>query len=188
METLVPRNIGLRRIALKNLEPDLDSILIVAVIIGKNNPGKFLDKTKENEEYRGVWRCTVRDSQRDYINVTFWGPSDEVSATNDKFYTGDVGKIEIKKLSSFSSLSINFIFAVELRNPRIYVRKFNETSEQFAPIVTSPFYLTINEQSQIVHHCGDTLQFTKLLNFPTKPLSGYVSIRDIQTGGENMKG
>ncbi|KAJ3657203.1 hypothetical protein Zmor_016222 [Zophobas morio] len=159
-------SIGLRRKSLKDLEPDLDNILIVAVIIGKQTPRKFPDRSKDNDQYRAVWNFTLRDSPRDYINVTFWGPSEDVCSTNDKFYTGDV---------------------VEIRNPRIQVRKFNESSEQYFPTVTSPFSLSLNDRNQILRHHGDTFAFNKLLNFPTKPLSGYVPLRDIHNGGESMK-
>ncbi|XP_044267622.1 meiosis-specific with OB domain-containing protein [Tribolium madens] len=157
---------GLQRVALKDIGPDMDNILIVALIIGKQRPRKFLDKTKETEQYKAVWTFTVRDSPRDYINVTYWGSSEDVCTASDKFYTGDV---------------------VEIRNPRINVRKFNETGEQFCPMVTSPYSLTLNEHSTIFPFNGDTFFLTKLLNFPTKPLAGFVPLRDIHNEGANMK-
>nr|XP_001813294.2 PREDICTED: meiosis-specific with OB domain-containing protein isoform X2 [Tribolium castaneum] len=148
------------------MEPDMDNILIVAIIIGKQRPRKFLDKTKETEQYKAVWTFTVRDSPRDYINVTYWGSSDDVCTASDKYYTGDV---------------------VEIRNPRINVRKFNETGEQFCPIVSSPYSLTLNEHSTIFPFNGDTSFLTKLLNFPTKPLTAFVPLRDIRNEGANLK-
>lgn len=88
MDNYSCNNTGLRRVAIKDLNPDMDSVLIVCIIIGKQRPRKFLDKTKENEQYKTVWSFTVRDSPRDYLNVTYWG-YEEVSIASDKFYTGD---------------------------------------------------------------------------------------------------
>jgi hypothetical protein len=83
---------GLQRVAIKDLMPDMDNILVVALMIGKQRPRKFADKNKESSQFRAVWNFTLRDSPRDYINVTYWGGSDEVCAASDKFYTGDVGE------------------------------------------------------------------------------------------------
>ncbi|CAH1369705.1 unnamed protein product [Tenebrio molitor] len=157
---------GLQRVAIKDLMPDMDNILVVALMIGKQRPRKFADKNKESSQFRAVWNFTLRDSPRDYINVTYWGGSDEVCAASDKFYTGDV---------------------VEIRNPRINIRKFNDAGEQYRPVVTSPYSLTLNEYSEIVPHSGDTFSLMKLLSIPTKPLAGFVPIRDIHNEGANMK-
>ncbi|RZB84944.1 meiosis-specific with OB domain-containing protein, partial [Asbolus verrucosus] len=160
-------NAALKRVALKDLGPDLDNVLIVGIIIAKQRPRKFADnKSKDSEDCRAVWNFTLRDSQRDYINVTYWGNSETICAANDKFYTGDV---------------------VEVRNPRISIRKFNDVGEQFRPMVTSPYSLNLNEHSEIFAYDGDNFFFTKLLNLPTKPIAGFVPLRDIHNEGGNMK-
>lgn len=77
---------------------------------------------------------------------------------------------------------------VELVKPRVAIRKFNETGEQFRPMVTSPYTLTLSEGSELLPHEGEGVHFTRLLNLPTKPIVGYVALRDIHNEGANMKG
>lgn len=83
---------AIQKVPLKDLQPELYNILVVGIIIAKQRVRKFPDK-KEPEMFNAVWNFTLRDSPRDYINVTFWGKSEVVSAANERFFTGDVGKV-----------------------------------------------------------------------------------------------
>jgi hypothetical protein len=38
---------GLQRVAIKDLMPDMDNILVVALMIGKQRPRKFADRTRK---------------------------------------------------------------------------------------------------------------------------------------------
>lgn len=85
-----------QRVNLRNLEPDLNNILIVGVIIGKQRPRKFVDvKAKETNSYKIVWNFTFRDSLQDYINVAYWSNNDAAYEANDRFHTGDVGEYQL---------------------------------------------------------------------------------------------
>ncbi|KAJ8934928.1 hypothetical protein NQ314_013087 [Rhamnusium bicolor] len=159
-------NVALQKIKLRNLDPYLENVLIVGIIIGKQRPKKFLDTKAAAEAYKGVWNFTLRDSPQDYINVTYWSSSEAVFQANDKFHTGDI---------------------VEIINPKIIIRKINDYGEQFRPMVTSPYGLSLSEKSAIVKHDGDPRHYVNLLRYPTKPVAGFLPIRDIHNSGDFMK-
>lgn len=73
-------------------------------------------------------------------------------------------------------------------NPRIIVRKINDFGEQFRPMVTSPFSLSLNEKSAIVKHDGDPRDYLPLLRYPTKPVAGFLPIRDVHNRGATING
>ncbi|VEN37391.1 unnamed protein product [Callosobruchus maculatus] len=55
-------------------------------------------------------------------------------------------------------------------------------------MVTSPYNLQLNERSNIVLHEGPVINaYQKLLQLPTKPLAGYVTIKDVHTRGASIK-
>lgn len=68
------------------------------------------------------------------------------------------------------------------------VRKINDFGEQFRPMVTSPFCLSLNEKSAIVKHDGDPRHYLTLLTYPTKPIAGFLPIRDVHNSGATIKG
>ncbi|CAH1155516.1 unnamed protein product, partial [Phaedon cochleariae] len=159
-------SVGLQKVSLKNLIPNQENCLIVGIIIGKKRPRKFVDTKAPVEVFRGVWNFTFRDSPQDYINVTYWGSSEVVFQANDKFHTGDV---------------------VEIINPSVNVRKFNDYGEQFLPMVTSPFSLSLHDRSSLILHGGNPLYYNGLLSYPTKPIVGFLSLRDIHNRGASIK-
>ncbi|KAJ8952495.1 hypothetical protein NQ318_003291, partial [Aromia moschata] len=159
-------SVALQKINIRGLDPNLENVLIVGVIIAKQRPKKFLDTKAAVETYKAVWNFTIRDSIQDYINVTYWSSSEAVFQANDKFHTGDV---------------------VEVINPKITVRKINDHGEQFRPMVTSPFSLSLSERSAIVKHDGDNRYYLKLLKYPTKPIAGFLPLRDIHNRGDSIK-
>nr|CAH7754922.1 unnamed protein product [Callosobruchus chinensis] len=160
-------NISLRRVKLRELFPDIDGILVIGIIIGKQRPRKFLDRKSPVDSYIAVWNFTLRDSPCEYINVSFWGSTEVVFQANDRFHTGDV---------------------VEIVNPKIRLRSLNDQGEQYRPMVTSPYNLQLNERSNIVLHEGPVISaYRKLLQLPTKPLAGYVTIKDVHSRGASIK-
>lgn len=80
---------------------------------------------------------------------------------------------------------IHFIFTtVEVVRPRIEIRRLDDYGEQFRPMVTSPFTLTLNEQSAILNYEGnDYSMYLKLLHYPTKPLAKFVVLADVHRKG-----
>ena len=83
-------SIALRKLTLQELQPDLNNVVVVGVIIAKQRPRTFAPKRNEFGN-RAVWNFTLRDSPRDYINATFWGACEEVLKLSDTFQIGDVG-------------------------------------------------------------------------------------------------
>lgn len=84
-------NIGLRRLTLQQLNPDINNGLIIAIIIAKQRPRRFTDA--RSSEGRAVWNFTLRDSPRDYINATFWGNGDLIVKLYNDFQVGDIGNV-----------------------------------------------------------------------------------------------
>lgn len=77
-----------------------------------------------------------------------------------------------------------FFPTVEVVRPRIEIRRIDDNGEQFRPMVTSPFQLTLNEQSAILNYEGnDHSMFLKLLHYPTKPLAKFVALADVHRKG-----
>ncbi|XP_072397661.1 meiosis-specific with OB domain-containing protein [Diabrotica undecimpunctata] len=158
--------VALRKTRLIDLNPNLTNILIVGVIIKKDKPRRFKDSSSCVEGmFRAVWNFTLRDSLKDYINVTYWGSSEAIYQVNNVFRTGDV---------------------VEVINPSIKIRSFGTNGERFRPMVTSPYSLTLSEQSTLLRHAGLLKPFLELLHLPTKPLASFVPIRDIHNRGASI--
>ncbi|GJQ67244.1 putative aspartate aminotransferase [Trypoxylus dichotomus] len=158
-------SIGVKRVTLQQLDPNLNNALIIAIIISKQRPRRF--NNSKNNESRAVWNFTIRDSPWDYINVTFWGNGDLILKFCSNFQVGDI---------------------VEITKPRILIRDMEAHGEQYRPMVTSPYYLVLYEtQSNIVMHSGN-LNYHRLLSLPTKPLAGFVTLSDIQTSGSGRVG
>lgn len=85
-------SVASQRITLKDLNPNLSNVLVVGIIIGKSRPRKFLDNRSPVQTFKAVWNFTIRDSKRDYINVTYWGAGELIYQANDRFYIGDIGE------------------------------------------------------------------------------------------------
>ncbi|KAK5646523.1 hypothetical protein RI129_004987 [Pyrocoelia pectoralis] len=155
---------GLQRVQLHALTPELTNALIVGIIIAKQEPRTFTSKDNDTNTYRAVWNFTLRDSPLNYINVTCWGVQDVLGEFHKKFTIGDV---------------------VNVIAPQIEIRNIHVTGEQFRPMVTSPYTLTMNDVSftRIMKHEGNWSRFSCLMNYVTKPIAGAVTIADIH----NMK-
>ncbi|KAL1491662.1 hypothetical protein ABEB36_012224 [Hypothenemus hampei] len=160
--------VPLRRIDLSRLEPNLSNILIIAIIIGKQRPKIIQLQGGQNgfpSDNRAVWNFTVRDSVKQYINVTLWGNPEQVFQANDKFSTGDV---------------------VELINPQVNLRRIDDASEKFSPMVTSPYKLILSDKSDLIMHPHNE-PYKYLLHYPTKPSVRFVPIQNIYTRGESIE-
>ncbi|CAG9858492.1 unnamed protein product [Phyllotreta striolata] len=146
---LMSGNVGLRRTKLEDLNPNLGNILVVGIIIGKQKPHKFTSTAASYEGVqKAVWNFTLRDSVRDYANVTYWGSTEVVFQANDQ--------------------------------------DLNDPGESYRPMVTSPYRLTLNEKSSLIRHEGNLRSFLQLLRLPTKPLAGFVPLKNIQNNGSNI--
>lgn len=77
---------------------------------------------------------------------------------------------------------------MEIINPIINVRNLNDHGEQYRPMVTSPYSLTLNEKSSIIRHEGNISEYLQLLKLPTKPIAGFLPLRDIHNNGAAITG
>nr|XP_022905749.1 meiosis-specific with OB domain-containing protein [Onthophagus taurus] len=153
-------SIALRRLMIQQLEPDLNNVLIIGIIIAKQRPRKFTSTGKDGISERGVWNFTLRDTPRDYINCTFWGQGEEIWKLAEAFQIGDV---------------------VEVTRPRISIRAIDNHGEQFRPTVTSPYTLTLYDNQSRITRYQNPNEFLRLLRYPTKPLAIFVTIADVQS-------
>ncbi|XP_076270084.1 meiosis specific with OB domains hold'em [Rhynchophorus ferrugineus] len=161
---VMDNNVTLQRVNLRNLDPNLNNVMIVAIIIAKQRPRVVETQENQRSVYRAVWNFTIRDSPQHYINATYWGNVDQILDISNKYDTGDV---------------------VEVLNPLILVRKVEDRSEQYHPMVTSPYKLSLNERSGLVGH-PDKAPYTRLLNYPTKPTTTFIPFQNIHTNGSNI--
>lgn len=74
--------------------------------------------------------------------------------------------------------------------PKIVVRHIDDNGEQFRPSVTSPFNLTLNEESSsmVIHEGENYHDFLPLVHYPTKPASSHLTLADIYVNGSTIKG
>lgn len=84
------KSVGIERYHIRDLAQDVNSIVVIAIIIGKRQARTF---SKDNVT-KAVWNCTIRDSPYDYINLTYWGTEDIISPLYEKFQIGDISKYE----------------------------------------------------------------------------------------------
>ncbi|KAF5300331.1 hypothetical protein FQA39_LY11188 [Lamprigera yunnana] len=154
---------GLQRVQLSELTPDITNALIVGIIIAKQEPRELTDGRSS------VWNFTLRDSPISYINVTCWGPIVVLLEFCTKFGVGDV---------------------VNVISPQVEIRKQHDNSEQYRPMVTSPYTLIFNDfdSTKIVKHEGNWQKYRELLNLTTKPIAGAITIADIHNFKKKLDG
>lgn len=77
------------------------------------------------------------------------------------------------------------LFLVTIISPRITQLNQNITDNQFKPITSSPYLLTINENmNQIVAYDGlDSVSYKNLMSVPIKPTDSGLSLADIKNNG-----
>ncbi|XP_048509838.1 meiosis-specific with OB domain-containing protein [Athalia rosae] len=141
---------GVQRLTLNSLQPEIKNALIVGIIISKQGVKTFQSKnTSYNTGERGVWNFTIRDSEVDFANVTVWGSSEYVEGLFVNFRIGHV---------------------VELINPKVTLRRRDDRSEMFVPLVSSQFNITLNQgvSDMHTHNSPDRSKYVSLLALPTK--------------------
>ena len=138
--------------------------MIVALLISKSDPRRFLNKYDGKE----LWlsNLTLRDSAQDMINLTICTTKEEAQALRDNFHVGEV---------------------VEVVRPRI-VKKEAKNSN-YCPQVTSWLELKFQaEKTALAHYLGNPAPYQKLLRFPTKASSTFLNISDILNNSGSLKG
>ncbi|XP_052889471.1 protein hold'em [Anopheles moucheti] len=154
--------------------------ILVAVVIAKSEPRFFSSQAKSRgnfesesndtsiETARGVITLTLRDSERDTINCTVWGKPDTITQYDNSFEVGDV---------------------VNVNRPQVSSTMFRR-SEQYSPTVTSPYCLTINDQTQVaqITRHEDTQRFRALLKVPLVQPGTTIPLADIVASGSGCNG
>ncbi|XP_050080579.1 protein hold'em [Anopheles maculipalpis] len=164
------------------INAEAHNFILVAVVIAKSNPRFFSghskhrdvheqDSTGSIETARGVLTLTLRDSARDTINCTVWGRADTIAHYDNAFAIGDV---------------------IDVNRPQVSSSVFGR-SEQYSPTVTSPYGLTVNDQTQmaqLVRHEGgqDTARLQALLRVPLVQPSTTIPLADIVASGSGCNG
>lgn len=86
-------------------------------------------------------------------------------------------------------LKYTFLFLVEIVKPKVEIRKINDYGEQFCPMVTSPYSLTLVEHSEIrIYEGSNHNVYLKLIRLPTKPLASFVALADVHRKGSSNAG
>lgn len=81
------------------------------------------------------------------------------------------------------------MIAVEIISAKVMTRKENDRNENFSPSVSSPYTLTVNENSALIqsHDGPDKNRYERLLRIPTKPMSELRTIKSILDVIETMQ-
>ncbi|XP_075160546.1 meiosis specific with OB domains hold'em [Haematobia irritans] len=150
---------------LNQLHPEMENILIIAMVLNKTEPCIFL--SKNDSQYRAVMNFTLRDSTKDIVNCTFWCSREKVEEFNDLIQIGDI---------------------VDVANPKITLVKLNNDSKQaqYQPVTSLPISLVCNEgEGYIVkhnHHLDmERYREIKLLEHQShKPLHSVMNLADVR--------
>uniref|UniRef100_A0A182WEV5 MEIOB-like N-terminal domain-containing protein n=1 Tax=Anopheles minimus TaxID=112268 RepID=A0A182WEV5_9DIPT len=159
------------------------NFILVAVVIAKSDPRFFSGNPKSRGNFepdshdtsiataRGVITLTLRDSERDTINCTVWGKADTITHYDNSFEIGSI---------------------VDVNRPQVSSAMFGR-SEQYSPNVTSPYCLTINDQTeiaQITRHEGlqDASRLKALVHVPPVQSSATIPLADIVASGSGCNG
>nr|XP_012154458.1 PREDICTED: meiosis-specific with OB domain-containing protein [Megachile rotundata] len=147
--------------ALNSLQPGMQNALVIGIIVNSFNM-KTIDasRTRFNNGERGVWTFTLRDSEKDSINVTVWGSVQFVKKLSSYFHIGSV---------------------VEVINPKVTERRLEDKNELFVPWVSSPCNLTVNEGNALVqiHDAPTCAKYEPLLMLPIKNPTELRSLKSI---------
>ena len=154
----------IKKLPIGALQPGDSTAMIVALIIGKSDPRRFVSKWDGKEKW--VTCLTLRDSSQDLINMTVWSSREEALPLKDHYHVGEV---------------------VEVVRPKVVQR--DERSSAFNPQVTSWLELKFQEvKSNLARYLGNWAPYMKLLNLPTKNCSNFLSISDILNNSGGLRG
>ncbi|XP_065342633.1 meiosis-specific with OB domain-containing protein isoform X2 [Cloeon dipterum] len=159
---------GVAKYNISKLSSHLTNIVVVGVIIARQQPRVFGNKKCPNGQSstdRAVFNLTLRDSPSDCINVSRWGTVSAIGQEAENFHIGDI---------------------VEIFNARVSVR--NEESGKFQPFTSSAYNLVVSDDGQINPFTADPAAYKSLLHVPTRPAHDYtiLSLVDTKEGKEHL--
>lgn len=156
MNKNVKNNEKLNNKRIKDLCLDDFNCKITAVVMSKTDPHFF---SKDDINVKGVLNITIRDSPKDYQNVTIWG-SEEVIRDYDQFL--QVGTV------------------IDIIKPKIMVQNNNKAAT-LVPTTPSPFYLQVEEKrGEIIETtCENSASIKSYLRHPLKEASQLLQLSDV---------
>ncbi|XP_003501544.1 meiosis-specific with OB domain-containing protein [Cricetulus griseus] len=153
---------------LSDLHPNMASLKIIGIVIGKTDVKGFPDRKNIGSE-RYTFSFTLRDSPNHFVNVSSWGSEDYIRPLSENFKVGE---------------------CVIIENPLIQ-RKETEREEKFSPATPSNWKLLLSENHSMVKVCSPYEVDTKLLSLihlPVKESRDYYSLADIVANGHSLDG
>ncbi|XP_063974601.1 meiosis-specific with OB domain-containing protein isoform X2 [Diachasmimorpha longicaudata] len=153
---------------ISGLQLNLQNSLVVGVIITSCNVKTFEVNSKYRPGRRAVWSFTLRDSERDTVNVTVWGTEPYISKLNVSFSIGCV---------------------VEVINAKVQDYPADGKNERFMPTTSSRYHLVINEGTALIqlHDSPNKELYESLLCIPMKNVTNVRSLSDILMNIESLQ-
>lgn len=144
----------LNNLTIAALHANAINFITTGIIISKSNMRAF--EKKGQASLSAVIKFVIRDSKDQFINVTVWGSVPFIEECSSQFTIGHVVNIVKSKISPVSM------------------------TDNFSPITSSMFQLTINEGfGTIEFYDGDITKFVKYLKVPLKSTDLALNLSDI---------
>ncbi|XP_061390069.1 protein hold'em-like [Musca vetustissima] len=159
---------------LYQLHPEMENILIVAMVVGKTEPNIFL--SRNDTQHKGVMTFTLRDTSQHIVNCKFWGTREKVAQLNEHIQMGDIVDIVCPKISMLSQKA----------------EALESKQAQYQPVSSLPITLVVNEGQGLIekHSYHDLDKYTeiRLLSHQShKPLYSVMNLADVQATFSDSK-
>lgn len=159
---------NLKKIRLSELNMESKNVMIVGIIIAKEQPYYCTNDESSNSE-NAFWNFVLRDSPFYYANVLCFGHKTALLELNDKYKIGDV---------------------VSIMSPQVEMGQRFDSAQEFCRIVITRYTLVLNDElyRRVVKYEGNHVPYLDLMRFVTKPVSGAATIAEIQNFKHKQNG
>ncbi|XP_059218403.1 protein hold'em [Stomoxys calcitrans] len=150
---------------LHQLHPEMENIIITAMVLNKSEPCIFL--SKNDSQYKAVVNFTLRDSKQDIVNCTYWCSREKVEECSDLIQLGSMVDVVRPKITLISQTG-------------------DSNQAQYQPVPTLPILLVCNEGEGYIethNHYADMERYAemKLLKHQShKPLHSVLNLSDVR--------
>ncbi|XP_073835907.1 meiosis specific with OB domains hold'em [Musca autumnalis] len=157
---------------LYQLHPEMENILIVAMVLGKTEPNIFL--SRNDTQHKGVMCFTLRDSPQHIVNCKYWGSREKVEELNEQIQLGDIVDVVCPKISMLTQNAMD------------------SKQAQYQPVSSLPLTLVVNEGQGLIekHSYHDLEKYTeiRLLSHQShKPLYSVMNLADVRASFSDSK-
>uniref|UniRef100_A0A1I8MEM5 MEIOB-like N-terminal domain-containing protein n=1 Tax=Musca domestica TaxID=7370 RepID=A0A1I8MEM5_MUSDO len=158
---------------LYQVHPEMENVLIVAMVLGKTEPNIFL--SRNDTQHKGVMTFTLRDAPQHVVNCKYWGTREKVEELDGQIQLGDIVDVVCPKISLIQKSD-----ALESKQA------------QFQPVSSLPVTLVVNEGQGLIerHSYHDLEKYTEirlLAHQSHKPLYSVMNLADVQTSLSDSK-